>query len=313
MTASEAVLVGVLLAVGSYLLMERSLTRIVLGVGVLGNGVNLLINPADDLVANGVDATSLNVIRNTLGNTRTVANENLSSTGVGLEGLQVTNGALAITFDDQMAFANGDFVNVTLETGEQFVFEFVDGATALTTEPVEDDPATAGTNERVNVIAVVYDAAAEPPLAGLQKLIAAVRGAGFGATLGTNPDDGNPRLVISGAIDTAASQGATTIAAGATAGEVTGTETAIAAIDGAIETVSGALTRIGAGLRQIEGLSEFTKQLQDSVKEGLGALVDADLAEESARLTSLQTRQQLATQSLSIANQQSQSLLALFR
>lgn len=43
MSASEAVLVGVLFAVGSYLLMERSLTRIVLGVGVLGNGVNLLI------------------------------------------------------------------------------------------------------------------------------------------------------------------------------------------------------------------------------------------------------------------------------
>jgi flagellin len=41
--------------------------------------------------------------------------------------------------------------------------------------------------------------------------------------------------------------------------------------------------------------------------------VDADLAEESARLTALQTRQQLATQSLSIANQQSQSLLSLFR
>lgn len=43
MSASEAVLVGVLFAVGSYLLMERSLTRIVLGVGVLGNGVNMLI------------------------------------------------------------------------------------------------------------------------------------------------------------------------------------------------------------------------------------------------------------------------------
>jgi len=42
-SASEAVLAGVLFAVGSYLLMERSLTRIVLGVGVLGNGVNLLI------------------------------------------------------------------------------------------------------------------------------------------------------------------------------------------------------------------------------------------------------------------------------
>ncbi len=278
------------------------------------NGVNLLINPADDLAANGVTSTSLNVVRNTLGNTTAVANENLSSVGVGLAGLDVRNGSLGITFDASMAFANADVVNLTMETGEQFVFEFVDGlGTATTTAPVADDPATAATNERVNVIAVVYDPAAEPPLAGLQKLIDAVRGAGFGATLGTDPANGNPRLVISGALDTAASATGTTIAAGATAAAVNGTDTAIAAIDGAIETASAALSRIGGSLRQIEGLSEFTKQLQDSVREGLGALVDADLAEESARLTSLQTRQQLATQSLSIANQQSQSLLSLFR
>jgi flagellin len=49
------------------------------------------------------------------------------------------------------------------------------------------------------------------------------------------------------------------------------------------------------------------------VKEGLGSLVDADLAEESAKLTSLQTKQQLAVQSLSIANSAPQSLLSLFR
>jgi flagellin len=276
------------------------------------NGVNLLINPAD-AAANGVTSTSLNVVRNTLGNTTQVENANLSSIGVGLEGLQVNNGSLGITFDENMAFDNGDVVNLTMQSGEQFVFEFVDGATALTTEPVADDPSTAATNERVSVIAVVYDAAAEPPMAGLQKLMEAVRGAGFGVTLGTNPDDGNPRLVISGALDTADSVTGTTIAAGATADEVNGTDTAIAAIDGAIGTASEALSRIGGSLRQIDGLAEFTKQLQDSVKEGLGALVDADLAEESARLTSLQTRQQLATQSLSIANQQSQSLLSLFR
>ena len=45
----------------------------------------------------------------------------------------------------------------------------------------------------------------------------------------------------------------------------------------------------------------------------MGALTDADLAAESARLTSLQTKQQLATQSLSIANKQPQSLLTLFQ
>ena len=51
----------------------------------------------------------------------------------------------------------------------------------------------------------------------------------------------------------------------------------------------------------------------DSMETGLGALVDADLAKESAKLQSLQIRQQLGTQSLSIANQAPQALLSLFR
>jgi flagellin len=84
-------------------------------------------------------------------------------------------------------------------------------------------------------------------------------------------------------------------------------------VDQAITAVNTSLATIGSRLGQIEGQQDFIKQLTDSIKEGLGALVDADLAEESARLTALQTRQQLATQSLSIANQQSQSLLSLFR
>ncbi|WP_272910917.1 flagellin [Falsiroseomonas oryziterrae] len=97
------------------------------------------------------------------------------------------------------------------------------------------------------------------------------------------------------------------------AGNITNASSAIAVVDAAISTVNTALSTIGSRLSQVEGQQEFTKQLTDSIREGLGALVDADLAEESARLTSLQTRQQLATQSLSIANQQSQSLLSLFR
>jgi flagellin len=51
----------------------------------------------------------------------------------------------------------------------------------------------------------------------------------------------------------------------------------------------------------------------NSLNNGLGALIDADLAKESAQLQSLQIRQQLGTQSLSIANQAPQSLLSLFK
>jgi flagellin len=237
--------------------------------------------------------------------------------GLGLTGLSWDQGQMEIVFDAAMAFANGDVVNITRDDGSQVVFEFVDGATALTTQPVADDPTTAGTNEEVAVVAVVYDAAAEAPLAGLQKLIAAIRGEGFGAALTaveTGVNAGSPRLVVSGDFDVAASTTATSIAAGATPGQVNTTaSTAIAAVDAAIDTAGTALATLGAALRQVEGLQEFTTQLYDSVREGLGSIVDADLAEESAKLTSLQTKQQLAVQSLSIANQAPQALLNLFR
>ena len=104
-----------------------------------------------------------------------------------------------------------------------------------------------------------------------------------------------------------------TIAAGATDGTLNGTDTAIAAIDAAIDNIGAKMATLGAATRQVEGLQDFTSSLYDSVKEGLGALVDADLAEESAMLTTLQTKQQLAVQSLSIANQSSSVLLSLFR
>ncbi|WP_368664859.1 flagellin, partial [Caulobacter sp. Root655] len=57
----------------------------------------------------------------------------------------------------------------------------------------------------------------------------------------------------------------------------------------------------------------FVGKLQDSLDAGVGNLVDADLAKESAKLQSLQTKQQLGIQALSIANQSSSSILSLFR
>ena len=65
--------------------------------------------------------------------------------------------------------------------------------------------------------------------------------------------------------------------------------------------------------KRIEIQSEFVGQLTDSLKTGIGAMVDTDMEEASARLQALQVQQQLATQALSIANQQPQGLLSLFR
>lgn len=89
-------------------------------------------------------------------------------------------------------------------------------------------------------------------------------------------------------------------------------EALIAAIDASIKNVSDALTVMGAGYNSMERQSTFIVKLGDTVETGIGNMVDADMARESARLTALQVKQQLGTQALSIANQQPQAILSLF-
>jgi flagellin len=91
-----------------------------------------------------------------------------------------------------------------------------------------------------------------------------------------------------------------------------GASAALVAIDAAINTVTSSLASMGSSSKRIDVQSEFTVQLVDILKEGGGNLVDAALAEESAALQSLQIKQQLGVQALSIANSGPQSILALF-
>ncbi len=87
----------------------------------------------------------------------------------------------------------------------------------------------------------------------------------------------------------------------------------ISAIGTAIQNVSTALSNLGTGSKALSSHLTFIGKLQDSIDAGVGNLVDADLAKESAKLTALQTKQQLGVQALSIANQSSQGVLSLFR
>jgi flagellin len=77
--------------------------------------------------------------------------------------------------------------------------------------------------------------------------------------------------------------------------------------------LSLALGELGADNRAVEFQIDFNTSIRDAVEEGLGSLVDADLARESARLQALQTKQQLSIQTLSIANQSPTILLSLFQ
>ena len=102
--------------------------------------------------------------------------------------------------------------------------------------------------------------------------------------------------------------------AAATLGTATNAQSVIANEFGNVESViNTALGTLGAEVRALNLQTSFLEKIRDSTDEGLGNIVDADLARESARLTSLQVQQQLSVQTLSIANQRPQSLLGLFR
>jgi len=93
----------------------------------------------------------------------------------------------------------------------------------------------------------------------------------------------------------------------------TGADAARVLIDTALATVNTAMAELGAQAKQIETHNTFVTKLMDSLETGIGKLVDADLAKESARLQALQVQQQLGAQALSIANQAPQIILSLFK
>jgi flagellin len=84
-------------------------------------------------------------------------------------------------------------------------------------------------------------------------------------------------------------------------------------VDTSIANVSAALARLGTKSKSLALHSTFVSKLSDTLQAGVGNLVDADLAKESAKLQALQTKQQLGIQALSIANTAPQTILSLFR
>jgi len=90
-------------------------------------------------------------------------------------------------------------------------------------------------------------------------------------------------------------------------------QSALTAIEGLLTVAVNAAAALGSSQKRIENQGDFMNTLVDSITAGVGSLTDADMEAASARLQALQVQQQLGTQALSIANQGSQSLLALFR
>lgn len=84
-------------------------------------------------------------------------------------------------------------------------------------------------------------------------------------------------------------------------------------VDGSLEAMTTSAADLGAVKKRVDAQAQFVTSLMDAITRGIGALVDADMTEESTKLQALQVQQQLGVQSLSIANQNSQNILSLFR
>lgn len=89
--------------------------------------------------------------------------------------------------------------------------------------------------------------------------------------------------------------------------------TTLGQVEASIVSLGTQLATWGAGSKRLDMHKQFVTKLQDAINSGVGALTDADLSKESAKLQAFQTKQQLGIQALSIANGASQSILSLFR
>lgn len=112
-------------------------------------------------------------------------------------------------------------------------------------------------------------------------------------------------LKLSGAIVTMKSTGTISTLAKAS--------TMIATVNTSIQNLNSALAKLAAGVKKFSIQHDFVSKLVDALNAGIGNLVDADMAVESARLQSLQVKQQLGVQALSIANSAPSITLSLFR
>ncbi len=276
------------------------------------NGLNLVngSNTSVDVLASldrsstGVVASSITVTSQNLSTGAYVAKNVLgTSTGVSASGdtagfaLAAATGtgtiAIAGAATGPNAFAAGD--KVSLRIGDKTASYTVSAADVASTTP--SDIVAVGLKNAVESLGIAgltvnYDSATPGTLAFTN---AGTKAQSVSAQF-TNAGAGG--LGALSAIDV-------TTGAGATA--------ALGNVEGLIQTSIDAAASFGTVQKRIEIQSDFIGKLSDSLKAGIGTLVDADLEEASARLQALQVQQQLGTQALSIANQQPQSLLSLFR
>jgi flagellin len=186
-----------------------------------------------------------------------------------------TNGRITASYSDTTG-------EITYQSNEDFTVTFTDG-----TDPIDDTGMLDGTN--------------------------GVGGTSFATVVA--PGTGSNEITVSG-FDFRlgiAGQALSGITSGLDISTAAGGASASSAIDTALTALNKDLATLGAQSKALEVQKSFLGKLSDSIEAGIGNLVDADLAKESARLQALQVKQQLGAQALSIANSAPSIVLSFFR
>ncbi|MEM1344186.1 MAG: flagellin [Pseudomonadota bacterium] len=204
-----------------------------------------------------------------------------------------TNDGSNVLTIDAGNFAAGDQITVTID--DQAASYTVTAADLATTTP----NATIAGNLRDQILALNVDGLVVDYDSGTDDTL------DFG-----NDGAGNVDRLVTASVTSVGTGG---LAALAGIDVTANPANALTDIETLIRTTVTAQAAFGTAETRLDLQNDFMSSLIDSFKSGIGALVDADLEEASARLQSLQVQQQLGTQALSIANQQPQNLLALFR
>lgn len=282
------------------------------------NGVNLLASSG----TTGVTTTQM-VIQDTInaGGQLSVSNQLGANTAMtqalGLTNLTAASGGLQFSFNSSYAPAAGDYLQLSNGTNN-YVFEF---QTTGATPSAAPSGYTLGTNAGggTNYLTNVIMGTSTSPMAAVGALISSLQQQGFAASLSNN---GNLTIAGNGVTSagsawektaTAYSSASTTNEAGVTGTALSGGTAAITIVQNAVSSMNNIAATIGATQQEVTGMMNFSSSLSTSLTTGSGALIDANMASESAQLNSLQTKQQLAIRTLSIANAQPQVLLNLFQ
>ncbi|WP_333867838.1 flagellin [Cypionkella sp.] len=280
------------------------------------NGLNLVNNASNIDILSSLDRSATGVAASNI----TVAGQNLSTGAYAANDVFAAGTASLVSGD-------GDTFVMTLDAAsgtDEILIQ--DGATAWaagdkismtigkqTASYTVTDADLSGTNVTADLVAIGMKNAIDAlGVTGLTVSYDPQAPGSLAFTTGAGTASASNDLTITGQFTNASAGGLGALNA-IDVSTLGGAQTALGNIESLLSTSITAAANFGSAQSRIDTQASFVGKLSDALKSGIGAMVDADMEETSARLQALQVQQQLATQSLSMANQQPQNILSLFR